>query len=387
MSGLTREDLLTIVNVQTDPCLSIYMCTDRLGSQTRQNPIRLRNLLRQAEERLTATPLRNPDVRNLLQPAEELLSDSQFWRRLGDGLALFSAAQFFRVYHLPFSVDEQIVVDNHFYVKPLLPLLGGDGQFYVLALSQGGVRLYKGTSDGISPMELANVPANLNESRQLDEAGGNQQFQSVAQATGGAGGPRGGVFHGTDAAENNLKREILTYFHEVDRGVRDTIRDEQAPLVLAGVEYLLPLYREVNSYPVVIKGEIPTGVDSSEAQDLHERAWRLVEPIFTSDRHKALDALRKLASEGSPKASTSLREVVPAAFYGRVNTLLLDSSAAEWGNFDVKSGKLTGPAAGREVEDLVDLAARFTLQHNGTIYTLNRAEMPASASVGALFRY
>jgi hypothetical protein len=58
---------------------------------------------------------------------------------------MFSAPDVFRHYRLPFPFQEFVVVTERFHVKPLLPLLSGDGQFYLLALSQNGVRVLQGT--------------------------------------------------------------------------------------------------------------------------------------------------------------------------------------------------------------------------------------------------
>jgi hypothetical protein len=388
MSVPNKEDLLALLKVNTKPCLSIYMCTDRLGAETQQNPIRLRNLLRQAEERLVQDgDIRTVEARAQLQPAHDLLSQSQYWRHMDDGLALFMARGFFREYRVPLGFDEQVIVSNRFHIRPLLPLLVGDGRFYVLALSQGGVRLYQGTRDSISPVELENVPANLNESRHTDEPSGNLQFHTAAQQTGGPGSERAAMYYGTGAADNNVQREIVRYFHEVDRGLRETLGDEQIPLVLAGVEDLLPMYREANSYPALIEEEIPTGTDMMDGQDLHDRAWPLVEPIFLAAREKAITLYRRLAGESSVKASSDLREVVPAAYYGRVGTLLLANGAQEWGSFDRENGTIAIPPGNGNAEDLFDLAAVFTLQNKGTVYTVDREQMPGRVPVAALFRY
>lgn len=395
MTVPTRADLLSLTEVHTQPCLSIYMCTDRVGAETQQNPIRLKNLLRQAEERLVSAGTRGPEARAMLAPAYDLLDDSPFWRHMSDGLAIFLSRDFFRSFRVPLNVDEEVIVNNRFYIKPLLPLLVGDGQFYLLALSQGGVRLFQGTRDGMSPVELRNVPANLRESTHTDEPGGNLQFHTLAQQTGGPNSERAGMYYGTDMDDNNLKREIVQYFHEVDRGLRETIQNEQVPLVLAGVEYLLPMYREANSYPTLLNRDLPTGTDLLGADELRQRAWPLVEPLFTANRRKAIELFRQLNGEASTKASTDLREVVAAAFYGRVGSLLVAQDAQEWGRFDPASGTVTWPLTSNEetaaatsgAEDLLDLAALYTLDNGGTVYALQPAEMPASSPVAALLRY
>ncbi|MGH8601563.1 MAG: hypothetical protein ACREXR_01905, partial [Gammaproteobacteria bacterium] len=46
------------------------------------------------------------------------------------------------------------VVEHRFHLKPLFPLISGDGTFYLLALSQNEVRLFKGSRYHINELGL-----------------------------------------------------------------------------------------------------------------------------------------------------------------------------------------------------------------------------------------
>jgi Bacterial archaeo-eukaryotic release factor family 7 len=61
------------------------------------------------------------------------------------------------------------------------------------------------------------------------------------------GDGRGGVvFHGQESA-NRVKDDLRRNFLQVDTGVRELIGEEGPPLVLAGVDYVLPIYAEVST--------------------------------------------------------------------------------------------------------------------------------------------
>ncbi|MBN1137486.1 MAG: hypothetical protein JXM73_12935, partial [Anaerolineae bacterium] len=135
MDILTKQDLQELIEKRDGWRVSIFVPTHRTGRETRQARIRLKNLLAQAEERLAAAGLRAPEIKAQLEPASRLVQDSLFWQRQSDGLAIFLAAETARHYRLPLDFEELVVVADRFYVKPLLPLLSGDGRFYVLALS------------------------------------------------------------------------------------------------------------------------------------------------------------------------------------------------------------------------------------------------------------
>lgn len=75
MDLMDRVALKTLIAVQAEVCVSIYLPTHRAGPDTQQDPIRFKNLLREAEERLSTFGLRSPEARGLLEPAQRLLTD------------------------------------------------------------------------------------------------------------------------------------------------------------------------------------------------------------------------------------------------------------------------------------------------------------------------
>ncbi len=87
MDLISIEELRALMEKPGGWCVSIYMPTHRVSPQTKQDPIRFKNLLREAEERLKAAGLRSPEARKLLKPARPLIKDNLFWQHQSDGFA------------------------------------------------------------------------------------------------------------------------------------------------------------------------------------------------------------------------------------------------------------------------------------------------------------
>ena len=192
MDVLTQEVLKTLTEAEGEWCVSIFMPTVRAGAEVQQNPIRLKNLLRTAEEQLKGVKLRAPDIDALLAPAQALLNDADLWRNIADGLAIFTGPDHFSMYRLPVNFEELVVVRQRFHIKPMLSLLSGDGLFYVLALSQDQIRLLECSRDSIDKIDLAGVPESLASALQYDQP---QKMLRTASSSGGA------VFGGGGADE------------------------------------------------------------------------------------------------------------------------------------------------------------------------------------------
>jgi hypothetical protein len=82
------------------------------------------------------------------------------------------------------------------------------------------------------------------------------------------------LFHGHDIS-NDIKKRIQQWFRMVDKEVRGFLSDGQSPLVLAGVDLLFPLYKEVNTYQYLMDKGIPGNPEEMKPEDLHLKIWRL----------------------------------------------------------------------------------------------------------------
>jgi hypothetical protein len=385
MDLVTRRDLEALLDDREEgPCVSIFLPTHRVGPDSQQDPIRLKNLLGEAEGQLVERGVRAAEARELLEPARKLLDDHHFWRYQNDGLAIFISPKRFLSYRLPIEVEDLVVVADRFHVKPLLSLLTGDGQFYLLAISQGSVRLLQGTRYTVSQTELENIPESLAEALRYDDFERGLQFRTGSGPR--YGGRRRAIFHGHGMGEEEAKENVLRFFRQLDHGLNELLRSEQVPLVLAGVEYLLPLYREANSYPRLAEEAVKGNPEELSAKQLHEQSWQVVEPLFHQAEEEAVSAFHRLSGTG--KASGDLEEVLPAAQHGRVDSLFVPVGVQRWGHFESQNNGLVFHEEMRPGdEDLLDLAATHTLLNGGSVYAVRPEAVPGGGTLAAVFRY
>jgi hypothetical protein len=364
------------------PHVSIYMPTVRAGQQTLQNPIRFKNLMREAESRLRERGMNAHEAAAFLDPALHRLGDDAFWQHQDAGLSVFIAGSAFQNYRLPIDFPELVMVQDRFYIKPLLPALTEDERFYILALSQNRARLLEGGRHSAREVELQDVP------RSLVDALGNEltpQHLAFHGATGAGAGERpshkGEVASGP---EDDIKSEIRQYLKQLNQGLKQYLCAGQ-PLVLAGVEYLLAIYRQETDYKS-IAGTIAGNFDVESPQKLHEQAWPIVEPYFARARQDAL--MRYAELTGTGRAVNGLEEIVLAGSEGRIDTLFIARDIQHWGKFDADARKVhvhEKPQAGDE--DLLDLVAAHTFLNNGRVFVLLKDEVPDGQPQAAILRY
>ena len=380
---LPGQELKTLLVTRPGQCVSLFLPTSRTGANVQQAPIRLKNLLRKAEDRMSKDGAREADARDLLEPARKLLDDSPFWTQQSDGLALYIAPGIFYHYQLPYQLKEHLVVADRFYIKPLLPVLSGDGRFYVLALSQNGVRLLQGTRYTVTEVTLEDAPHNLAEAVGPVERERQLQYHTRSSSQGGR---RAAIFHGHSEPSSLVKQDLTQFFRQVDKEVCDLLRSERAPVVVAGVEYVHALYQQISKYAHILKEGIVGNPEELNPKELHAKAWAIVEPIFLKAQHEAANAYRERA--GTNRASSRIEDIVPAAYQGRVDRLFVTPEGEQWGAFDAGAGQVSAhdtPVDGDV--DLHDFACIHTLLNGGLVYAVEPGKLPDKAPIAATFRH
>ena len=383
MDLLTKEGLGSLLESQSGLCISIFLPTHRAGREILQDPIRLKNLLRCAEADLAANHLSTARVRELLAPARQLVQRKRFWRYQDDGLALFLSRGLFRYFRLPLRFQELVVVADSFHVKPLLSLLAGDGRFYLLALSQNRVRLFEGTHYTISELELEGVPRSLREALDYRDSERQLQFHT---ATARSSSKRSPIFHGHGAGMDEAKEKLLRYFRRIDKGLQALLRNQQAPLLLAGVEYLFPIYSKANTYPRLLEQGVAGNPDALSAGELHEAAWNIVQPHFEQAQNHAIAQYTDIANAG--RTSRAVKEILPAAYHGRIEYVFVAVGVQQWGTFDPEQNVVSlHEKAEPGDEDLLNQVAIQTILRGGLVYAVPPSKMPSGLPIVALFRY
>ncbi len=389
MALLSISELKTLVESPQPPCVSLYMPMQKAGPEVRQNPIRFKNLIREIEERLDAMGIRHTEAVDFLQPAKEL-DEIEFWKNQAQGLAIFISSNFFRYYCLPIELPELVVVSYQFHLKPLLNLINDDGSFYILALSQKNVKFFQGTRYTFNQVEVENLPHSVEEVLLEEEIQKGLQ-RRIATSTGGSGNifMHPGGFHGQGNPDLDKHQEdILQFCYAVDNALHETLREEKSPLVLAGVDYLFPIYQQANSYPHLLESGITGNPEVLKLRELHDEAWQIVQPLFYQDKNTAIALYQQLAGEGNSRASSDIQEIVAAAYYQKVDTLFVPIGWQIWGKFDPETMNVdVHPEPELDDEDMLDFAAIHSLLNGGRVYTIKPEEMPNSAPVAAIFRY
>ena len=159
-------------------------------------------------------------------------------------------------------------------------------------------------------------------------------------------------------------------------------------MIPAGVDYLLPLYREANTYNNLLGEELIGAPEKLTIKALHKQAWQIVEPVFRERQQRALQQFEELNGQQSDLAASDLNTVVKAAKFGQVGTLFVPLGIEKWGRYDSENNKvLQEPEPTPQNEDLLDFAAIHTILNSGQVYAVPPEELPGDGDLAAILRY
>ena len=385
LPGVLSKDMLAeLADYAADCCISLYMKTHQAGTAVneQQDHINFKNRLQDISHQLTEKGYSQADIKKMLDPGYELLRNEAFWRSLSPGLAVFMSDGYFKYIKMPMAPMEELMVNHSFTIAPLVPVMLSKEYFYVLVISKKRVKLFRADAFGMQYIAVPGLPNGLEDTIPDD------RDDETTFRTGGRGGNGGANFHGIGGGNHNDdKVYVANYLEAADDVIwKQVLHNETVPLLLAGVEYLIPIYKSVCDYGFVWDEALTGSHEHADTATLYAQAKEKMKPYFEQKMEKAVhDYGNKSATE---LTSSFISDVVPAAHYGRVAQLFVQKGTHLWGTFDDATGEMQVHDQQQEhSEDLMDTAVLMTILNGGEVFLMENGRMPAESTIAAIMRY
>lgn len=386
MKKLNKEIYEELLDIEDHMCISMYFPTFRMGPDIKQNAIRFKQRIREAEDKLYAMDLTKNQVETILKPASNLVDETKFWQNQSESLVVFLNGEDLRYYNLPFETKEKTVLSNKFYTKPLIPLFNEDNEYYILAISQNENRFFKGSKQFIEEIQLKNVQKNVDEMKTEDDPGKELPVR-ISSPVSNSSLSYNKTSQG-QATDNDFDRnQVDKYFRAIDESL-SKYKKNNPPLILAGVEYLTTIFKENSKYNNIVEESIKGNPEILDPKDLHEKSWVIMEEKLNKIQEIAEAKYKQYKGQNNQLYSNSLSKIIPQAYKGQIETLFIAEDLEKWGTFDPENNKVRIFNDEKfEAEDLVGYAAALTSTRGGNVYSLSKDELPDDSDIAAVLRY
>lgn len=356
---MDKSILDRLMEVKEYPCISILLPTYRTAPDNQKNAIRLKNLVREAADRLEAD-LGKRQSSGLIEKIQQQAEKVDISRTL-DGLAIFVNKDMALQIDIPFGVKERVIIDKTFATRDLIKVVNRGTSYFVLDLSLHRARLLSCFREHANeivqngfPMESEFDMLNLNPSDFSREK----------------------------------EKQIKEFFNRVDKSFISGYANQGARLVIAGVQKNLALYREIADQKELIYQQLEGNYEATSVHDLGKKAWEVVREKNRQERHAALNELQRAAS--ARKLGSGICDVWRLASEGRVNLLVVEENylvPAALNDQNAIVLDISGWDARQIMPDAVDELAEIVVEKGGKVVFVDDGTLGNFQKVAAVLRY
>ena len=182
--------------------------------------------------------------------------------------------------------------------------------------------------------------------------------------------------------------DLERFFRAVDRAILEHhSKPSGLPLILAALPEHHAPFRRVSHNRHLLDDGIEANPDALTDEQLRERAWRCMEPVYLQRLQLMVD--RYGAARGANRGDDALPQVALAAVVGRVDVLLLERDRQVEGRMDPASGvlQIADTVEASAAGDVLDDLAEAVLRNGGEVIIVPPERMPSATGLAAIYRY
>ncbi|RKE16949.1 chemotaxis protein [Streptomyces sp. TLI_171] len=285
------------------PAVSILMPTHRREPDNAQDPVRLRNLVAEAKERIEADPqVSRADRIDVLEQLDRALTEVDLVHA-EDGLAILAAPGEHQVWSLGRTAAARVVLSDTFLTRNLVSSQIAERPYWVLAVAADRVTLWGGNKERVTEQTGNGFPL----VRVYDNPDPERQERIG------------------DTPSTFRDEETKTFLRQADTEVGKVLAADPRPLYVFGDAPALALLDAAGPIAKLSTAQVPHG---GLAQANAETVRQVVEPAVRAHADQEItDALAQLdKARGRQAFAAGLDEVWQTAAEGRIARLVVEES-------------------------------------------------------------
>ncbi len=366
-----KSFLNQLSNRRNGLAISILLPTHRTFPDNKQDAITLKNLIKEAEERLY-TELDKREAKAIIDAISQEVEELDHNYNL-DGLGIFADRDDVILMRFPFAVKERVVIDETFAIRDFVREINSAVHYHILVISRTTGRLIEAFNDRLI-----------------------HEFDSQTELRTGSF-PMENTFRfapeGLDRPQiPNDAGNLKEFFNRVDKSLQEIQNKperERLPVIIAGDARNIAFFKEVCDQPTDIVGEITT------IPDLKVPAEKIItevqEVLADYRKQRAETALQHITQARSAhQLLTDFSTIFRAIIAGNAARLFVRQGYIQPGIIDAEQEIVTlhdDPAAPGVTDDVVDTFIELVIQQGGEICFLSSAQLENEKPLSLQTRY
>lgn len=288
-----KEIIKQIRSKETKVNVSIVMNTHRTKPDNQQDRILLKNLVKQAEERMLAVHDKHL-VQNIMDQINQCV-ESIDHNYNQEGLILFANENYHEYHRVPVQVKDRVTVGPTFSTRDLIRAQQMDTEYYILTISRPMARLFQAHTDQI-----------------LKEFHGEFPMKSDVYTT--------------DVVELTSPKStdhlVEEFFNQVDKQLMKILNGTNAQVVIMGDSRNYDHYIKIADQKSRFAGNVHGNFDHESNHNIVTAAWSLMNQKRQEALAQRIDLLRNATDQG--KSISDPSEIWTALQEGKGQTLFVE---------------------------------------------------------------
>lgn len=296
-----KEQLQKLATERSTPCVSISLNTHRTHPDNVKDEVVLKNLLKEAEERVIEGFGKRP-VASLLEKIESVASEIDINFNL-DSLHIFLSNDTKEIIKSSWETNnEGVQISDSFAVRSIIKSYNRSENYLLMLLSQSGVQLYEAVNDGIV-QEIRNDDFPFSE---------NRHFNTHADK-------------GSDPKHiDDLVREFL---NKVDKALVKVHQENELNCVVVCTEDNYSRLLQVADKPSIYLGYAAIDYNNTATHQIVMQTWEIIKELQHQRRTKAIEEMKEAVAQD--KVIKDLPGIFEAAIDGRGDLLIVHQDFAQ----------------------------------------------------------
>ncbi len=356
-----KETLQELGAERNNPCVTISMNTHRVRPKTEQDKILLKNLLKEAHDRVLKE-YDKKSVESLLKKINSVKETIDFSANL-DSLHIFLSNDTQEIVKSPWKASsDRVNISTQFAIRPLIKAYNRSEPYLIMILSQNKVTLHEAINDGIIQEVInedfpftENIPATL-----YPEKLGDAKYV------------------------DDLTRN---FFNEIDKSLVRINKTTDLKCVVVTTEDNYSKLMQVADKPSLYHGYVSVSYNKESLHQVVKETWKLIEQLQSKRRTDRIEEVKEAVSQGN--VLTDLQEIYRAAIEGRGDLLVVHQNFRQPvvmndnGGFELVDDAST-PGA---VDDITSKIAWEVISKKGRVIFTEQDELKELGKIALKTRY
>ncbi|HTN68442.1 MAG TPA: hypothetical protein VLZ33_03165 [Dysgonamonadaceae bacterium] len=356
-----KETLQQLGAEQNNPCVTISLNTHRARPKIAQDKILLKNLLKEAEERVKKE-YDKKSIEKLLKNLNAVRDEIDFSSNL-DSLHIFLSNDTKEIVKSPWvASDNRVNISNRFAIRPLIKAYNRSEPYLIMVLSQNEVNLYEAINDNIT------------------ETIKNEDFpvtENIPQ-----------IFFQEKLSDPKYVDDLTrNFFNKIDKALLKIHNETNLKCIVVSTASNYNLLQQVADKPDAYHGHVSANYKKGAQNQVIKETWKFIEKLQSERRSKDINTVKKAISKGN--VLTDLQEIYRAAISGRGALLVVHQNfkqpvlMKDNGNFDLVDDPLT-PGA---IDDITNKIAWEIISKKGRVIFTEQEEIKDLGKIVLKTRY